>query len=71
MPRTERIAGWLPCANKIRQVNVYLPGNLTLEEAIQINNEAQVYEGVESIEPNGTVLLTGKGFGHLPKPPRL
>ena len=41
-------------------VEVFLPADLTLEEAIKINDQAQVYEGVESIEKDGTVVLTDK-----------
>lgn len=41
-------------------VEVFLPEGLTLEEAVRINNDAQVFEGVESVEEDGTVVLTDK-----------
>ena len=37
-----------------------MPENITLEQAIKINNDAQGFEGVESIEKDGTVIITDK-----------
>jgi hypothetical protein len=62
-PGPNGLPGGYPVRINSDGVNVFLPGDLTLEEAIQINNEAQVYEGVESIEPDGTVVLTEKASG--------
>jgi hypothetical protein len=39
---------------------VFLPSDWTLEEAIRVNEEAQVFEGVESIKNDGTVVITDK-----------
>jgi hypothetical protein len=41
-------------------IEVFLPEGLTLEEAVRTNNKAQIFEGVESIEDDGTVVLTEK-----------
>lgn len=38
----------------------FLPEELSLQEAIDINNRAQIYDGVASIEQDGTVILTEK-----------
>ena len=38
-----------------------------IEEAIDINNRAQVFEGIESIEKDGTVVLTDKSAGIFKK----
>jgi hypothetical protein len=37
---------------------VFLPEGLTLEEAVRINMAAQAFDGVASIEEDGTVVLT-------------
>jgi len=34
-----------------------------LEEAIRINTEAQVFDGIDSIEKDGTVVLTDEVVG--------
>ena len=39
---------------------VFLPGDWTLEEAIRVNDEGQVFEGAESIQGDGTVVITDK-----------
>ncbi len=39
---------------------MFLPEDVTLDYAIKINNEAQVFEGVKSIEADGSVILTEK-----------
>ncbi len=44
-------------------VEVFLPEGLTLEEAIRINNQGQVFDGVEGIEEDGTAVLTDRSAG--------
>ena len=50
-----------------------MPPGITLEEAITINEQSQVYDGIEKIEDDGTLVLTDKavngmkeilGYGH-------
>ena len=41
-------------------VDIVLPEGLSLEEAIQINNEGNKFDGVERIEEDGTVVITEK-----------
>jgi hypothetical protein len=59
-PGPNGLPGGYPIKLSADGVDVFLPENLTLEEAIRINNEAQVFEGVASIEEDGTVVLTEK-----------
>jgi len=59
-PGPNGLPGGYPIKMNARGVRVFLPENLTLEQAIKINNDAQVYEGVQSIENDGTVILTDK-----------
>jgi hypothetical protein len=66
-PGPNGLPGGYPIKLSASGVEVFLPENLTLEEAIRINNEAQVYEGVESIEEDGTVVLTEKSSGIFKK----
>ena len=39
-----------------------LPQDMTLEEAIRINEEGQRYDGIEKIDQEGTVHFTGNAF---------
>ena len=59
-PGPNGLPGGYPIKLSAEGVRVFLPEDLTLEEAIRINNEAQILEGVESIEEDGTVVLTEK-----------
>ncbi|MEW6265038.1 MAG: hypothetical protein AB1641_18335 [Thermodesulfobacteriota bacterium] len=59
-PGPNGLPGGYPVRLSRQGVEVFLPGDLTLEEAIKINNEAQVFEGIESIGGDGTVVLTDK-----------
>ena len=59
-PGPNGLPGGYPIKMSAEGVEVFLPENLTLEEAIKINNDAQVFEGVDSIEKDGTVILTEK-----------
>jgi hypothetical protein len=59
-PGPNGLPGGYPIKLSADGVEVFLPEGLSIEEAIRINNEAQVFEGVESIEDDGTVVLTDK-----------
>jgi hypothetical protein len=66
-PGPNGLPGGYPIKLSADGVKVFLPEGLTLEEAIKINNEAQVFEGVESIEKDGTIILTDKSAGIFKK----
>jgi hypothetical protein len=57
-PGPNGLPGGYPIKLSAKGVEVFLPEDLTLEEAIKINNEAQAFDGVESIEEDGTVMIT-------------
>ena len=59
-PGPNGLPGGYPIRMNAQGVDVFLPGDLTLEEAIKINDQGQVFEGVESIEKDGTIVLTDK-----------
>ena len=59
-PGPNGLPGGYPIKINAQGVQVFLPENITLERAIKINNDAQVYEGVESLENDGTVIITDK-----------
>jgi hypothetical protein len=66
-PGPNGLPGGYPIRLSAQGVEVFLPEGLTLEEAIRINNEAQVFDGVERIEEDGTVVLTDKSAGIMKK----
>jgi len=62
-PGPNGLPGGYPVRLSSEGVDVFLPEGITLDEAVQLNNDAQVHEGVESIEEDGTVILTDKSAG--------
>lgn len=66
-PGPNGLPGGYPIKLSAEGVEVFLPEELRLEEAIRINNEAQSLEGVESIQEDGTVILTDKSAGIFKK----
>jgi hypothetical protein len=62
-PGPNGLPGGYPVKLSAGGVEVFLPEGLALDEAIRINNEGQIFEGVESIEKDGTVVLTDKSAG--------
>jgi hypothetical protein len=59
-PGPNGLPGGYPIRLGASGVEVFLPEDLTLDEAVRMNNEAQVLEGVESIEDDGTVVITDR-----------
>jgi hypothetical protein len=57
-PGPNNLSRGYPIKLSAKGVEVFLPEDLPLEEAIKINNEAQVFDGVESVEEDGTVMIT-------------
>ncbi|GAG37994.1 unnamed protein product, partial [marine sediment metagenome] len=43
-------------------VEVVLPDDITLEEAIAINEEGNRFDGIEKIENDGTIIITDKSY---------
>jgi len=43
-------------------VEVVLPDDITLEEAIAINEEGNRFDGIEKIEDDGTIIITDKSY---------
>jgi len=56
-PGPNGLPGGYPVRLSAKGAEVVLPEELTLEEAIRINKEAQRYDGVERIEDDGTVVF--------------
>jgi hypothetical protein len=54
------LPGGYPVRLNADGVEVVVPTGLTLKQAIQINEEAQKYDGIERIEDDGSVVLTEK-----------
>lgn len=59
-PGPNGLPGGYPIKMNANGVEVFLPVGITLEEAIRINEESQVYDGIEEIRDDGTVVLTDK-----------
>ncbi|MBA7714772.1 hypothetical protein ES703_123804 [subsurface metagenome] len=57
-PAPNGLPGGYPVRLSAKGAEVVLPEELTLEQAIGINEEAQRYDGVERIEEDGTVVFT-------------
>jgi hypothetical protein len=57
-PGPNGLPGGYPVRLGANGAEVFLPEGISLEEAVRINNEGQVLEGIESIEADGTVVLT-------------
>jgi len=62
-PGPNGLPGGYPVKLNADGVEVFIPEDLSLEEAIRINNEAQSFDGVESIQDDGTVIITDRSAG--------
>jgi len=62
-PGPEGLPGGYPIRLTERGAELFLPEGVTREQAIKINEDAQVYEGVESINDDGSVVLTDQSAG--------
>jgi hypothetical protein len=52
------LVGGYPIQIKRSTVEIMLPDNLTLKEAVRINEEAQRYDGIERIAEGGRIFFT-------------
>lgn len=59
-PGPRGLPGGYPIRLNSQGVEVVLPEELTLEQAVKINEEAQKFDGIEMIENDGTVVYTDK-----------
>jgi hypothetical protein len=59
-PGPNGLPGGYPIKLSSEGVEVFVPEGLTLEKAIRINEEGQAFDGVESIEDDGSVVITDK-----------
>lgn len=59
-PGPRGLVGGYPIRLSRKGAEVVLPPGMTLEEAVKINEQGQVYDGIERIEDDGTVVLTDK-----------
>lgn len=57
-PGPNGVAGGYPVRANAQGVRLALPAGLDPDAAIQINEEAQRYEGIERIEPDGTIVFS-------------
>ena len=62
-PGPSGLPGGYPVRVSAKGGEVVLPSDLTLKEAIRINEEGQGFDGIERIEENGTVHFTENSFG--------
>jgi len=59
-PGPNGLPGGYSIRMNFQEVDVIFPQGLTLEEAIRLSEEAQVYDGIQKIQKDGTVVLTDK-----------
>ncbi len=61
-PGPSGLPGGYPVRLDASGAHIALPEGVTLEEAVSINKEAQKYDGIESIEKDGTVIFTDNSY---------
>ena len=59
-PAPNGLPGGYPVRLSRRGVELDLPAHLTREEAIALNERAARFDGIERIEPDGTIVFTGE-----------
>lgn len=61
-PGPNGLPGGYPIRISARGVDIVLPEEVTMEQAIRINLDGLKYEGVEAIKKDGTVVLTDEAY---------
>ena len=61
-PGPNGFVGGYPIRLSAKGVQIVLPKELTLEQAVKINEEAMKFDGVERIESDGTVVFTDRTY---------
>ena len=56
------LPGGYPVRLSAKGCEVYLPNEVTLDEAVRINEEGQKFDDIERIEKNGTVVMTDGSY---------
>ena len=64
-PGPNGLPGGYPVKVSRKGVDVLLPDDLTLEEAIRINEDSQRFDGIEKIDEDGTVYFTDREMSIL------
>jgi len=59
-PGPNGLPGGYPVRLSAKGAEVVLPEELSLEEAVRINEEAQKFDGIQEIKNDGTVFFTEK-----------
>ncbi len=59
-PGPNGLVGGYPIRLSRKGAEVVLPPGITLEEAVKVNEDSQVYDGIERIEDDGTLVLTDR-----------
>jgi len=61
-PGPEGLVGGYPVRLNREGAKIFLPEGVSRKKAIQINEEAQKYDGIEKIEDDGTVVFTDEAY---------
>jgi len=61
-PAPNGLIGGYPVRLTAKGAEVVLPKELTLEQAVKINEEAEKFDGIERIKDDGTVVYTNKTY---------
>jgi hypothetical protein len=64
-PGAEGLPGGYPVRLDARGARLALPAGMAREKAIEINEEAQKFDGIEKIESDGTAIITDKAANAL------
>lgn len=59
-PGPQGLPGGYPVRVHGKAVELALPADVTREQAIQVNRGGQVFDGIEAIEPDGTVVFAAR-----------
>jgi len=61
-PSPNGLIGGYPVRLSAKGAEVVLPKELTLEQAIKINEDAEKFDGIEKIKDDGTIVYTDKAY---------
>jgi len=59
------LIGGYPVRINGKGVKIVLPQELTLEQAVKINEDAEKFDGIERIEDDGTIVFTNKTYSAM------
>jgi hypothetical protein len=58
IPGPNGLPGGYPCRLSARGCEVYLPQEISLDKAVEVNVQGARFDGIEKIEPDGTLVRT-------------